>query len=103
VVAGELLAGEGVELTSDRVQLSGDVHRRTTPSALEEQVLQEVGGAPQRARLIARAHVDPEPYGCRAGAGHRLGHDAKPSRENGAADRGSHGPTVTALSQERPG
>ena len=43
VVAGVLLAGEGVELAADRVDLAGDVARGRAPlGALEEHVLGEV-------------------------------------------------------------
>ena len=43
VVAGDLLAGEGVELASDRVDLGRDRSRRGPPfRALEEHVLREV-------------------------------------------------------------
>ena len=42
VVAGVLLAGEGIEHAADRVDLLGDLLGRAAPGALEEQVLQEV-------------------------------------------------------------
>ena len=56
VVAGELLAGERVELPADRVDLGRDVpRRRTALGALEEHVLGEVRDPTLRPPLVARA------------------------------------------------
>ncbi len=56
VVARVLLAGEGVELAADPVDLGRDVARRRAPlGALEEHVLGEVGDAADLGRLVARA------------------------------------------------
>jgi hypothetical protein len=56
VVAGELLAGEGVELAADRVDLRGDRPCGRPPlRALEEHVLGEVRDALRLGRLVARA------------------------------------------------
>jgi hypothetical protein len=56
VVAGQLLAGERVELAADRVDLGRDVTRGRPPlRALEEHVLGEVGDAALLAPLVARA------------------------------------------------
>ena len=56
VVARVLLAGEGVELAADRVDLGRDVARRRAPlGALEEHVLGEVRDAVRLGRLVARA------------------------------------------------
>jgi hypothetical protein len=53
VVAGVLLAREGVELAADRVDLGGDVPRRRPPlRPLEEHVLCEVRDAVRLARLV---------------------------------------------------
>ncbi len=45
VVAGVLLGGERVQLTTDRVDGLGDLHRGARRSRLEQQVFQEVRGA----------------------------------------------------------
>ena len=56
VVAGVLLAGEGVELAADRVDLAGDVARgRATLRSLEEHVLGEVRDPVRVLGLVARA------------------------------------------------
>ena len=56
VVAGVLLAGEGVELAADRVDLARDVPRRRPPlRSLEEHVLGEVRDPVRLGGLVARA------------------------------------------------
>ena len=77
VVAGELLAREGVELPTDRVDLGRDVPRRRPPlRALEEHVLGEVGDPALLAPLVARAGC--EHHEARDGLGvvHRRGQHA---------------------------
>ena len=56
VVRRVLLAGEGVELAADRVDLACDVAgRRAALGALEEHVLREMGDAVRVGRLVAGA------------------------------------------------
>ena len=56
VVAGVLLAGEGVELAADRVDLAGDVTRGRAPlGPLEEHVLGEVRDPVRLGCFVARA------------------------------------------------
>ena len=53
VVARVLAGGESVQFTAHRVHGLGDLHRRTRRRRLEEQVLEEVGGAGHAATLVA--------------------------------------------------
>ena len=71
VVARVLLAGEGVELAADRVDLAGDVaRRRTVLRPLEEHVLREVRDAVGVLRLVARAGREHHEAGDRLRLGH---------------------------------
>jgi hypothetical protein len=65
-----------------------DVQRDRSPGALEQQVLEEVRGAVERRRLVARADADPDADAGRADAGHLLGDDPQPAGQDGAADAG---------------
>ena len=74
VVAGVLLAGEGVELAADRVDLAGDVARRRPPlRALEEHVLGEVRDPVRLRGLVARAGREHDEAGDRLRVRHRRG------------------------------
>ena len=69
VVGRQLLAGEGVELAADAVDLGRDVARRGAAlGALEEHVLGEVGDAGRRRLLVAgaRGEADEDGDGRRA-------------------------------------
>ena len=70
VEAGVLLLGERVELAAHGVHGTGDVERRTGRGALEEQVLEEVTGAGQAHRLVARTDGDPHADAQAAHCGH---------------------------------
>ena len=67
VEAGELFAGEGVQIAADAFDGLGDIGGRPLLRAFEEQVLDEMAGAIERRRLITRAYADPYPD---ADAGH---------------------------------
>ena len=89
VVRGVLLAGEGVEAAAQGVDLGGDLQRcRPARCSLEEEVLQEVGGAGHRAGLVAGPGADEEHRRHRARApGH--GEDGEAVVEGGDL-RGTH-------------
>ena len=78
VVAGVLLAGEGVELAPDRVDLAGDVARGRPPvGALEEHVLGEVRDPVRVRRLVARAGGEHDEARDGLGVRHRRRQDAQ--------------------------
>jgi hypothetical protein len=78
VVAGVLLAGEGVELAPDRVDLLRDVARGRAPlRALEEHVLGEVRDAVRGLGLVARAGGEHDRAGHRLRRLHRRGQNAQ--------------------------
>ena len=89
VVAGVLLARDGVGLPADGVERRGDLHRRPPPGALEQQVLQEVGRSQVALGLVPGTHTYPAAEGRRAQARHRLGEDPDPAGEDGAAHNGT--------------
>ncbi len=77
VVAGQLLAGEGVELSPDGVDLGRDRARgRATLGALEEHVLGEVSDALGLGRLVARPRSEHDE--ARHGADLRVGRGDDP-------------------------
>ena len=78
---GRLARGRGVQLAAHRVEQLRDVLRAVAGRALEEQVLDEVGDARLRARLVARAGADPEAERDRAHAVDVLGDDPLASGE----------------------
>src|SRR6185437_4600525 len=65
VVAGVLLGGERIQLTTDRVHRLRDVDCGARRRRLEQQVLQEVRGTGNRGTFVARS--DPDPYPDRRG------------------------------------
>jgi hypothetical protein len=78
VVARVLLAGEGVELAADRVDLAGDVPGgRPLLGALEEHVLGEVGDPVGLGGLVARARGQHHEARDGLRLRHRSGQDAK--------------------------
>ena len=78
VVARVLLAGEGVELAADRVDLAGDLaRRRPLLGPLEEHVLGEVGDPVRLLRLVAGARGEHDEAGDRLRLRHRGRHDPK--------------------------
>ena len=86
VVAGVLLGGERVQLTADRVHRLGDLDRCASRGGLEQQVLQEVGGAGHGGTLVAGTDVDPQADRGRTYRGHPLGDDPQAARQHGAPD-----------------
>ncbi len=84
-VAGAFLRGGGVGFPADLVEGRGDFQRGAALGALEQQVLQEVGGAVLAGSLVAGADADPETDGGRALAGHRLGQHTDTAGQHRAA------------------
>ncbi len=79
VVAGELLAGEGVELAADRIDLRRDRACRRTPlGALEEHVLREVRDALRVRCLVPRAGREHDEARDRSDLGKRRRDDPNP-------------------------
>jgi hypothetical protein len=82
VVAGVLLAGEGVELAADPVHLHPDVlRRRPAFRPLEEHVLGEVGDPVRVRGLVARAGREHDHARHRGRLRHRRRQDAQSVRE----------------------
>jgi hypothetical protein len=86
VVAGVLLGGEGVHLTTHGVHGRRDLQRAATAGPLEQQVLEEVRGAGDGVGLVPRAHAHPDADGRRQHPGHRLGQHAQATGQFGALD-----------------
>ena len=87
VVARVLLAGEGVELAADRVDLAGDVARRRPPlGPLEEHVLGEVRDPVRLRRLVARAGREHDEAGDRLRVRHRRGQHPQAVRKRVALE-----------------
>ncbi|GMA96750.1 hypothetical protein GCM10025881_35740 [Pseudolysinimonas kribbensis] len=84
VVTGVLLRGQGVVLSAHLVEAHGDVEGRAGRGALEQQMLEEVGGAVGRRLLVARADRDPEADRRALRARHALAEDPHAAREDGA-------------------
>jgi len=80
-----LLGCGGVGLTADHVEGLGDVVGVARGGALEQQVLQEVGGALLAGDLVAAANAEPHTDRGRAQARHGLGDDPHPAGQDGAA------------------
>ena len=87
VVAGVLLARGGVRVAAHRVEGLGDVQGGASPGALEQQVLEEVGGAEVPVGLVPRADPDPRAHRRRAQARHLLGEHTDTAGQDGATDR----------------
>ena len=88
VVAGVLLGGEGVDLAADRVERRRDVQRAAPRGALEEQVLEEVGGSRAAAGVSSREPTPTQtPKVADRTPGIVLGDDPQPAGQDGAADR----------------
>ena len=85
VVGGVLLGRGGVGLPADHVEGLGDVVGVACSGALEEQVLQEVGGALLAGLLVAAPDAEPHADRGRAQARHGLGDDPHPTGQDGAA------------------
>jgi hypothetical protein len=77
VVAGVLLGGERVQLTADRVERGRDLQRVPPGGALEQQVLEVMGGTGLHGSLIPRTDADPYPERHGPNGRHRLGDDAQ--------------------------
>jgi hypothetical protein len=84
-----LLGRVGVHVPTYRVHLVGDLLGRAAGRALEEQVLEEMGGTRQPNVLVPRAGAHPEPATHRAHVRHALGHHDHPAVELGGLDHPS--------------
>ena len=82
VVAGVLLAGEGVEHAADRVESLGDLRGGALLGALEQQMLDEMRGAVFGRLLVARAVLDPDANRRGNDLRHRLGENAHAVSDN---------------------
>ena len=80
-----LLSGQGVGFAAYRIEGGCDVQGGAGAGALEQQVLQEVGGAEHAGGLVTRAHTHPETDRHAAGTGHLFGNDAHATGQDGAA------------------
>jgi hypothetical protein len=81
-----LLRREGVHVAADTVDRLGDVTGRASVRSLEQQVLEEVGDAAQRLRLVTRSDADPHAHARRVGFGHSLRDDTNARSQLGALD-----------------
>src|SRR3989454_2171422 len=81
VVAGVLLAGEGVQHAADRIDLLRDLRGRAAGGALEEEVLEEMRDAGLLGALVARPVLDPDADRGRGQVGERLGQHPHPVGE----------------------
>src|SRR6266704_5268577 len=103
VVAGVLLAGEGVELAADPVDLGADVARGRPPlRPLEEHVLGEVRDPVRFARLVARARRQHDHAGDRGRLRHRGEQDAQPVSQRLSLE-GAHAGTEVSFSRHSAG
>src|SRR5215218_277220 len=99
VVPRVLLAGEGVELGADPVELEPDLLRCGTPlRALEEHVLGEVRDAARLGRLVAGARGEHDEAGHRLHLWHRRSQETHAVPERLALEDGH---TVTPSSRSR--
>ena len=80
-----LLSGQGVGFAAYRVEGGCDVQGGAGAGALEQQVLQEVGGAEHAGGFVAGADSHPESDGYAAGTGHFFGNHAYTTGQDGAA------------------
>src|SRR4051794_25247725 len=88
VERGDFLTGERVHVPAARLDRFRDLRRVARLGPLEQEVLEEVTGARDRLRLVARPGADPEPDRRRTEAGKMFGDDAQPGLEPRAADAG---------------
>ncbi len=72
VVGRVLLGREGIHVPADGIEDLRDLQGGTALRALEQQVLQEVGGAIERRLLVPRPDADPVPHAHTANAGQVL-------------------------------
>src|SRR5262249_30209044 len=79
VVARVLLAGERVQLATDRVQGGRDLQGGAPAGALEQQVLKVVSGPSVGEILVARADARPDAERGRPHGGQLLGDDRPPA------------------------
>ncbi|CNI18432.1 Uncharacterised protein [Mycobacterium tuberculosis] len=79
------LSGQGVGFAAYRVEGGCDVQGGAGAGALEQQVLQEMGGAEHAGGFVAGADSHPEPDGYAAGTGHFFGNHAYATGQYGAA------------------
>ncbi len=75
VQVGGLLAGRGIDRGAEAVELLGDLDRRVTRRALEEQVLEEMRDPGLGRGLVAGAGAHPEPERHGSHRGNLLGDD----------------------------
>ena len=76
VVADQLLGGEGVEISADRIDGARDLFRGPVAGAFEEHVLDEVRDAVLLGRFVARSGADPDADRDGADMRHDFGDDA---------------------------
>ncbi len=86
VEADAFLAGEGVQVAADRVDLAGDILCGAAGGAFEDHVLDEVRQPVLFGGLVARAAVDPGAHGDAAHVRHAFGEDQEAVGEGGLAD-----------------
>ena len=94
VVAGVFLGSERVEVSAERVDLLGDVFRRTRGRALEEHVLDEVRDAAMLDRFVPRSSREPHAHTHRPHVVHRLGDKTDPVREDLSDDHRQNRPVT---------
>ncbi len=85
---GRLLAREGVEFATQRVDLAIDLTSGSRRSALEGQVLEEVRRPCDAVGLVTGPHADPGRHRRGVGAGHRIGDDPQPRCQGRGGDPG---------------
>ena len=86
VEADGLLAGEGVEIAANGVDLAGDPLGGAGSCPLEHHVLDEVGDAIQFGDFMARTSTHPHTHGDGSNMLHALGEDDEAAGEDAAAD-----------------
>ena len=87
VKAGALFGGKGVDLSAHRVHFPGQLLGGAVLGALEQHMLNKMGGAIGAASLVTGAGAHPDAQSGRAHIGHPLGQDAHPV---GKGDRFVH-------------
>ena len=101
VVPRVLLAGEGVELRADPVDLvADDLRRRPVLRALEEHVLGEVRDPARLGSLVAGSGREHDEAGDRLDLRHRRGQEPQPVRQHLSLEDG-HQTATSSLNQPR--
>lgn len=87
VVAGEFLRRDRIRVPAGAVEGGGDGQGVLRRGALEEHVLEEVGGTGRRSRFVTRTGRDPDADGLGGESRHVLGDDGETTGEDGPSDR----------------